>query len=452
MLVQSGKSWTYAMFAVVVLSSALGNLSQTGLNAMMMAVCADFSLPTGVGQWLTTAYMFTLGAVVPLSSFLMGRFRLKTLVCLAIGMFSAGALIAWCAPCFAVLLAGRVVQAVAAGMLLPLLQTIAMTRFPDGRKATAMGISGVAMGFAPNIGPTIGGMMVDAWGWRSFFLLLVVLSACILAFCLLCIACHNDASYPAGLDMLSFVLVTLGFGGILLGCSEASSFALVHPFVWLPLAGGIACLIAFVRRQRRIQNPLVNLDIFAVPSFRAGFWAQCLLCASFMGITLLVPLYVQNLCGGTALDAGLVLLPGTVAALLGNPVAGYLTDKIGVRPVALFGTACMATGAAAMMFCNALTPLWLVVLFQGVRSVGISALMGPFSSWSLSGLRGKDIADGSAFGIAARQTAASVGTALMVLCVSGVPFLSGAAAFHAAFGVSAVLALATLALTVARVR
>lgn len=152
--------------------------------------------------------------------------------------------------------------------------------------------------------------------------------------------------------MLSFVLVTAGFGGILLGCSEASSFALAHPFVWAPLIGGIACLIAFARRQRRIESPLVNLDIFAVPSFRAGFWAQCLLCASFMGITLLVPLYVQNLCGGTALDAGLVLLPGTVVALLGNPIAGYLTDKVGVRPVALFGTTCMAAGAVAMMLCN----------------------------------------------------------------------------------------------------
>ena len=187
MIIREGKSWVYAIFAVVVLSSALGNLSQTGLNAMLVTVCEEFGISTGVGQWLTTVYMFVLGAVVPLSSYLMGRFRLKDLTLASIGIFIIGAFMAACAQGFIVLLAGRIVQAIAAGMLLPLLQTIAMTRFPDGRKATAMGISGVAMGFAPNIGPTIGGAMVDTLGWRSFFVLLVALSLVIFEASVVCV-------------------------------------------------------------------------------------------------------------------------------------------------------------------------------------------------------------------------------------------------------------------------
>ena len=131
MIIREGKGWVYAIFAVVVLSSALGNLSQTGLNAMLVTVCEEFGISTGVGQWLTTVYMFVLGAVVPLSSYLMGRFRLKDLTLASIGIFIIGAFMAACAQGFIVLLAGRIVQAIAAGMLLPLLQTIAMTRFPD---------------------------------------------------------------------------------------------------------------------------------------------------------------------------------------------------------------------------------------------------------------------------------------------------------------------------------
>ena len=86
MIIREGKSWVYAIFAVVVLSSALGNLSQTGLNAMLVTVCEEFGISTGVGQWLTTVYMFVLGAVVPLSSYLMGRFRLKDLTLASIGL------------------------------------------------------------------------------------------------------------------------------------------------------------------------------------------------------------------------------------------------------------------------------------------------------------------------------------------------------------------------------
>ncbi|MDO4443349.1 MAG: DHA2 family efflux MFS transporter permease subunit [Slackia sp.] len=451
MRIEGGKRWVYALFAVVVLGSALGNLSQTGLNAMLVAICDEFGIETAQGQLLTTAYMFVLGAVVPLSAYFMGRFRLKDLSAGSVALFLAGSLVCACAGGFVSLFVGRLMQAASAGMLLPVLQTIAMTRFPDGRKATAMGIAGVAMGFAPNIGPTIGGAMVDASGWRSFFVLLSALSAAVLLFCVICIERHDDASYPAHLDFLSFVLSAVAFGGVLVGCSEASSVPVTHPFVWAPIALGAISLAWFVVRQRRIDDPLIDMGIFSDDTFRFGFAAQCFLCASFMGITLLVPLYVESLRGGTPLQAGMVLLPATIAALIVNPVAGVLTDKIGVRPVALTSGVLLVAGSIAMAFIDESTPLWLVCAMQGVRALGVSGLIGPLSSWSLTRLSGKRIADGSAFSIAVRQTCASVGTALMVFCVEGAA-LAGAMAFHAAFAVSAVFAVATFVCIAARVR
>lgn len=451
MLIKEGKRWVYAIFAVVVLGSALGNLSQTGLNAMLVTVCDEFGVSTGLGQSLTTAYMFVLGAVVPLSAYFMGRFRLKDLSAGSVALFAAGSVVCAWAGGFVPLFIGRIMQAAAAGMLLPVLQTIAMTHFPDGRKATAMGIAGVAMGFAPNIGPTIGGAMVDTLGWRSFFVLLAVLSAVILLFCLFFIERHDDASYPTSLDLLSFVLSTVAFGGMLVGCSEASSVPFNHPLVWAPILVGAAALVWFVMRQRRVKEPLIDMGIFASATFRAGFVAQNLLFASFMGITLLVPLYIENLCGGTPMEAGMVLLPGTVAALVVNPLAGVLTDKVGVRPVALVSGVLLSVGALSMVLCDESTPLWLVCVMQGVRALGVSGLVGPLSSWSLKDLAGKRVADGSAFATAVRQTCASVGTAMMVFCVEGAA-LAGGAAFHAAFALSALFAVGALVCIVARVR
>ncbi|MFR7651335.1 MAG: MFS transporter, partial [Eggerthella lenta] len=173
--VKSERMGVYALFAIVVLASASGNLSQTAVNAMLGDIMLQFGLTVDLGQWLTTSYMLVLGITVPVATFLSRRFSVRRHVFIALAFFLVGALADLFAPNFGVLLAGRVFQAISTGMLMPLMQTIAMTRFPRGRQATAMGVAGIAMGFAPNIGPTIGGAMSFSLGWRSFFVLLVVI-------------------------------------------------------------------------------------------------------------------------------------------------------------------------------------------------------------------------------------------------------------------------------------
>lgn len=269
--------------------------------------------------------------------------------------------------------------------------------------------------------------------------------------CQLSVKRRDDASYPAGFDVLSFALSALGFGGLLMGASEVSSYSFIHPFVWAPLIAGAVCLFAFAKRQRSLENPLVDLAIFDNREFVDGFWALNCLFASFMGITLLVPLYIEGLCGGSAMQAGLVLLPGTVAALIANPLAGLLVDKIGARPVTLFFGVCLVVGSCLMVACGASTPLWAVCAMQGVRSTGVSGLIGPLIAWSLSGLRGRQISDGSGFGTAARQACASIGCAGMVFFACG-GALTGEVAFHAAFGLSAAFSLACFAIIALRVK
>ena len=450
MLIRSGKSWVYAIFGVVVLGSALGNLSQTGLNAMLVTVCAEFGISTGLGQSLTTAYMFVLGAVVPLSAYFMGRFRLK-ISAGSVALFAAGSAVCACAGGFVSLFVGRLMQAAAAGMLLPVLQTIAMTHFPDGRKATAMGIAGVAMGFAPNIGPSIGGAMVDSAGWRGFFVLLSVLSCAVLLFCLLFIERRDDASRRTPLDFLSFVLSTVAFGGMLVGCSEASSVPFSHPFVWAPILVGASALVWFVMRQRRIADPLIDMGIFADAGFRAGFVAQCLLFASFMGITLLVPLYIENLCGGTPMEAGMVLLPGTVAALVVNPLAGVLTDKAGIRPVALVSGVLLSVGALSMVLCDETTPLWLVCVMQGVRALGVSGLVATAQFMELEGpcrqahRRWQRVRHGGASDLRVYRHGHDG-------VLRGRGGARGSAGFHAAFGLSAAFAVGAFICIAIRIR
>lgn len=444
----------YALFAIVVLATALGSLTQTVMNSMLGGVEADFGVDAAVGQWLTTAYMLVLGVTVPAVTWLAQRLPMRRLVFLALGIFVAGAVVSGAAPSFGVLLAGRVLQAVAAGITLPVLQSIAMTRFPPGQNATAMGIAGIAMGFAPNIGPLIGGALVDSLGWRSFYVILLGILAALVLATALTVPRGEAPARDARLDARSLLLSTLGFGGLLLGFSEASTLGLSHPLVWAAVAVGAACLGLFVRRQRRVDDPLIDLRIFESRRFRASFAAQNLLFASFMGITLIVPLFVVGLQGGTALEAGIVFIPATVMALVCNPLAGFLADRVGVRPVTVVSAVLLAAGSVAMAFMDEATPLWAMTLMQTVRGLGVSSLIGPYASWGLSKLPRAIVMDGSAFFATARQACASLGTAAMVLLITTAGSLGAAPAlgYQLAFGLSAALAVAVLAVTLAKVR
>lgn len=448
---------TYVLFAIVVLGAALGNLSQTAVNAILSDIMPEFGMSVDVGQWLTTIYMLMLGITVPAVAFITKRLSVRQHVLAALGIFIAGALVDVVAPNFAILLVGRILQAVAAGMLLPLMQTIAMTRFPAGKQATAMGIAGIALGFAPNVGPTVGSAMSTAWGWRSLFVLLMILALALAVAAAASIRPSAPLDTSAQLDVCSLILSTLGFGGLLLGFSNASSYAITSPFIWAPIVVGVVFIVLFVLRQNRIEHPLVSMKIFKSSQYVRGFIAQNLLNASYMGITLVLPLYIEDLCGGTTVQAGMALLPGTVAALIVNPLAGVLTDRFGARPVVVVASAFLATGATLMSFVDAETPFYLVMIFQGLRAIGVSGLISPLASWSLAKLPPDQVVDGSSFCVVVRQACASFGTSLMVFAITAVGATAAglanpALAYQVAFGISAALAIATFVYCVAKVK
>ncbi len=452
-LVKTRQSKVIVLIVIIILGSCLGNLSQTALNAMFSGIATDFGVDVGLGQWVTTIYMLVLGITVPVVTFLMRRFTLKHLVMGAFALLLVGSVIDVVAGDFYSLICGRVLQAVSAGITVPMMMSVIMTSFPRDRQATVMGIAGIAMGFAPNIGPTIGGWMIGVAGWRSFFVALLVCSAVLVVAAYFLIDEGEHPGHDAKLDVVSFLLSAIGFGCLLVGFSNASTYALSHVLVWLPVVVGALALAVFVKRQRRIDHPLIDMSIFSSEKYRIGFWASNFLFASFMGITLILPLYVENVMGGTALDAGLALLPGTFAAFFINPLAGWLTDRIGARPVVLVSGGFLFVGAAAMAFLSADSPFWLVVVLQGLRACGVSGLISPLTTWSMADLSHDVMTDGSSFGTAARQACASMGTALMVFVVTLGPALgSSALGYRLAFGVSALFALGLFVSVIAKVR
>ena len=450
---RSAAKGAVALFTILVLGAALGNLSQTALNAMMHTVIADFGLGVDVGQWLTTIYMLSLGIAVPLTSHLTKRMGMYAYTLMSLGIFVAGAFLDAVAPGFLVLVLGRVCQAVSAGFMMPVMQSVAMRSFPPERQGAVMGIAGIAMGFAPNIGPTIGSLFAQGLGWRWFFVLLAVLPAVLAIIAFFKVPRGHEA--PQGevkLELGSFVLSAIGFGGILSGLSLSSSQGLASWGVWVPLAIGAVVLFLFMRRQRHVGNPLINLDIFKSHSYKTGFWLQNLLFGSFMGITLVIPLYIQGPLGGTAVESGIVLLPGAITALIFNPLAGWVADKIGKCRVMRIAAVIYAIGALLPLMFNETTPLWTIALFQAIRGMGVSSSMGSTITWLLHELPRPIMNDGSSFTVLVRQACASLGTAVMVFVITVASSDGGMLGYLLAFGFSGILSIIMLVMAFAGTR
>lgn len=409
---------SYGVLALLVLSTVLGGLLQNAVSTVVPAIMQETGTTVGMAQWLVTSFQLCLGIVIPLVAFMVRRFDVKILFVVALALFTAGTLLISVGRSFELMFIGRLLEGVSAGITFPLVQVVVFQNFPRMRWATIMGVVGLAFGFAPNIGPTIAGVCADLWGWRSMFWGVTALSAAIMALVALRVPRGLVQTQSRALDWPSVWLSTVGFGGMLLGFTNATDAGFASIACLLPLGLGIAALAWFFWRQHRISNPLWDLRAFRDRDFTVGTIMVCLLFSAFIGVTLVIPLGMQQVHGFTTLEAGMALLPGTVAALIMNPLSGVLMDRIGVRPVVVFGAVLLLVGTVPMLRLGDMDSLALIMFWQGVRTFGISALIQPISTWSLRSLSQELVPDGTSISNTVRQVAAAFGTSLMVLLMA----------------------------------
>src|SRR5699024_4300829 len=204
------------VIAILMLGAFIAILNQTLLTTVLPEIMESFHLTSNTAQWLTTIFMLVNGIMIPITAFLIGRFTTRGLFSTAVGLFLVGSLICLAAPNFSLLLIGRAIQAAGAGILMPLVQTVLFVIFPPNKRGMAMGMFGLVIGFAPAIGPTAAGWIVNIYPWRILFLIIFTIS---LIDILLGYFFIHDITERENitLDKWSIVLSTLGFGGLLYG-------------------------------------------------------------------------------------------------------------------------------------------------------------------------------------------------------------------------------------------
>ncbi|MCA0172542.1 MDR family MFS transporter [Bacillus sp. RAR_GA_16] len=403
---------------IVLLSGAFAAiLNQTLLATALPHIMVDLDLEASTAQWLTSIFMLVNGVMIPITAFLIGKFTTRTLFLTAIGLFAVGTAICAVAPNFALLMVGRIIQASGAGIIIPLMQTILFLIFPVEKRGAAMGMFGLVISFAPAIGPTLSGWLVEQYPWRSLFY--VILPIVIIDFIIAYFILKNvtEQTNPK-LDLLSILLSSLGFGGLLYGFSSAGTNGWASEQVLISMSIGAVTLCWFILRQLKLKQPVLQFRVFQYKLFTLTTVLGMVVFIAMIGAATVLPLLMQNMLGFTAFESGLMLLPGALIMGFMNPITGRIFDKFGAKWLAIIGL--IIVTVTTFMFTN-LTPettFAYLAIVNAVRMLGVAMVMMPVTTAGLNQLPAHLIPHGTAMNNTMRQVSGAVGTALLVTVMS----------------------------------
>ena len=448
------------MLIVLVFGTFVTVLNQTVVAPALPSIMSEMCVDAAVAQWLTTGFTLVNAIMVPITAFLTDRFTTRRLFLASMVLFTAGTALAAWGPNFPVLLAGRLIQAAGAGILMPLVMTVLMWTFPIDRRGTAMGVFGIVIAFAPAAGPTVAGIIIDQANWHVMFWIIAVLCAAVIVFAAFALERGGETNKDVKLDVVSVALSTFGFGGLLYGLSAIGSYGVTADSAGGVIIGVIA-LAFFFRRQLRMEQPMLQVRVLTNRKFLIATIIVMLVQGALLAGGILIPILLQSYMGFSATTSGLVLLPGAIVMGAMGPVAGRLFDKHGPRVLAVIGTGVLALTTATFMFMGPGMGLITLTVIYTVRLFSLSLVNMPISTWGMNALPDKLMNHGTSVQNTFRQVAGSLGTAVIVSAstvatnmVSGSTdaVTAGVFGIHAAFAVATALCVLGFVLTVALVR
>ncbi|MBM7599481.1 EmrB/QacA subfamily drug resistance transporter [Virgibacillus halotolerans] len=407
---------TYNRNTIVVLLLAgafIAILNQTTMITAIPPIMKEMNISANTAQWLTTVFMLVNGVMIPITAFLIERFSTRQLYITAMSIFAFGILIAGIAPNFSVLLLGRVIQSVGAGIMMPLMQTVFLLIYPVHKRGAAMGLVGLVIQFAPAIGPALSGWLISAYSWRVMFFVILPIALLLIGIATRAMKNVTELTRPK-VDILSIILSSFGFGGLLYGFTCAGNLGWGNSITIFTLAIGVIALVLFIVRQLRLDHPMLEFRVFKYFIFTLTTGIGMLAFVGLIGIETLIPLYMQNMRGFTAMESGLAILPGALVMGLMSPITGRIFDKIGAKWLAITGLIIMALTTLPFVSLTNSTSFAYLAIYYSIRMFGLSMVMMPVTTAGLNQLPKRLIAHGTAMNNTMRQVSASIGTAILV--------------------------------------
>jgi len=400
----------------LIIGAFFSILNETLLNIAFVDLTIDLNVPYTTIQWLSTSYMLVVGILIPASALLVQWFTTRQMFIGAMVLFSLGTLVCAIAPEFSVLLIGRIIQAFGTGLMLPVMMNTILVLYPPEKRGAAMGSIGLVIMFAPAIGPTLSGLILDSLDWRWLFYL--VLPFAILSVVIAAIYLKNvsDVTKPK-VDVISIILSTIGFGGIVYGFSNVGDIEhggwSAPKVYWTLIVGGIA-LVLFIWRQLVSKQPILDLRAFLSPMFSLSTILIIIVMMSLFSTLMLLPIFLQQGMLLTAFSAGLVMLPGGILNGFLSPVTGKLFDKFGPRVLAIPGALVLVLVMYLFTQIDLETTQGTIILYHCIMMVAISMIMMPVQTNGLNQLPRSYYPHGTAILNTLQQVSGAIGVAFFI--------------------------------------
>ncbi len=450
---------TKRVAVVVVVGAIMSILDTTIVNVALESLSRDLHAPLSTVQWVATGYLLALATVIPLTGWAAEHFgprRVWMTVVTAFVVTSGLCGLAWSAES---LIAFRVLQGLAGGMVMPIgMITLAQSAGP-ARVGQVMGVIGVPMLLGPVLGPVLGGVLVEQLSWRWIFYVNLPIGLVGLALAARLLpserAVGRGGDTPSRLDWKGLSMLSPGVALVVFGLSEVSSHGTVTPWRVAPIVLGAVLVAAFARHAWHAESPLVDVRLLRGRGFAAASGTIFLVGGALFGALLLLPLYFQIARGQSALDAGLLMMPQGLGAALGMNRAGRLTDRVGGGRIVLAGLAMLMIGTIPFTQVTATTPYWVLELALLLRGAGLGFTMMPAMAAAYSTLQRSEVPRATPMLNVLQRVGGSLGTAVLAVVLenqlgagiaqarrSGAPGAGPAAAFaHTywwAFGATAI--------------
>ncbi len=292
-------------------------------------------------------------------------------------------------------------------MVVPMVMTVILLVIPREKRGQVMGVIGLTIGFAPAVGPSVAGILVDSVGWRALFVIVTVLSVLVLLFAIKVL--RNYGSFERSkFDVVSVLLSSVGLACLFYGLSTFSSSDN------LLVTGALVVTGLYVRRQFTLSEPMLKIGILKTRKYALTVSVVVLIQVSLVGVGVITPLYIQGVCGYSATASGVAMLPGALVGTALGLVADRLFDRCGVRRVAIPGFVVTMFGAVGLVLLGMDSDIVVITVVYAVLTAGLQFAMTPINAWGLNSLDNSVLQHAQGLSNTFNQVTASFGTALLV--------------------------------------
>lgn len=401
----------YALVATL-LGCFMSVLDTSIVNIAVPKMMAAFAVDTKEAQWILTSYMLTMGVLQPTSGYLCDTFGARRMYLLSLFIFIIGSALCGAAWNNDTMILFRIIQAIGGGLIMPIAMAIVFQEFSPQERNVALGIFGISISMAPAIGPTLSGYLVDYWDWRYIFTINIPLGIMVYIYSSLVLR-ETKIIKGRDFDYGGFIFSLVGLFCLLLALSEGVDEGWDSVYIVTLLYVAFAALTLFVLVELNIEHPLLDLRLFKDWNFALGSIVTFILMSILLGSIFLVPLFLENMLGYTAMQSGMLLLP---AAIVGGgimPIVAKVADRIGAKPLVILGAAFSLAATFPLMYVDLDTSYDYIMWTQILRGVSIGFSMMTVTVLCMNNVTGSKISGASAINNTIRQVSGSFGIAVL---------------------------------------